>query len=364
MSAGSGSTTGWLSALVLLLLILLDLLTPGENVALSPLFALSPLIACTSLTWRRTGLFAIAAVVAALFAGLWNDDGGTAQHIVRVIDVTVMSGAAVVVASVRTRQERKVQRLSALADVAQRAVLPVLPRHARRTDIAVRYQSAARDTVMGGDLYDCYHSRTHTRFLLGDVRGKGIEAVEQAARVIRAFRQAAAIQSDLKSVAEDMSNYLVPFFGPEEFVTAVLVDTTEAGRIRIVNAGHPPPLLIHPDGSCEFVETEADLPLGLGWSFAQHQVDWSPGDRLLLYTDGVSEARDLRGEFLDLASLAPLLAGGPLDDALERLLDRVRTYSVRGELADDVAVMLLEHTVIAQEDPPMAQEHDWLALLR
>ena len=230
------------------------------------------------------------------------------------------------------------------------------------TDIAVRYQAAGEDTLIGGDLYDCYHSRTHTRFLLGDVRGKGMGAVEQAARVIRAFRQAAAIQPSLDAVAEDMTSYLNPFFDDEEFVTALLLDTTDAARPRLVNAGHPPPLLVRPDGACDFLETEADLPLGLGERYASHDFAWRPGDRLLLYTDGVSEARDSNGAFLDLRELGPVLVGGTVEAALDRLLDAVRAHAARGELSDDVAVLLLEHTVTGSDYRPSAGEHDWRTL--
>jgi serine phosphatase RsbU (regulator of sigma subunit) len=307
----------------------------------------------------RTSVFAVLAFAAAVASGGWNGNSDTPQHLVRVVDVALIGASAVVVAAVRVRRERQLGRLTKLAEVAQRAVLPVLPAHARRTDIAVRYQSAAEDAVIGGDLYDCYHSRSHTRFLIGDVRGKGIGAVEQAARVIRAFRQAAAIQPDLDAVAEDMSGYLVPFFDEEEFVTAILLDTTEASRAHLVNAGHPPPLLVHADRTCEFLEVDADLPLGLGDRYSSHRFDWVPGDRLLLYTDGVSEARDDNGEFLDLRELGPLLVGGPVESSLDRLLDAVRAHAARGELSDDVAVLLLEHTATTQEFQPLAGEHDW-----
>ncbi|WP_181311996.1 PP2C family protein-serine/threonine phosphatase [Nocardioides campestrisoli] len=360
--------TEWLGAAVATLtlgvLVLLDVAQRDAAVALSPLFALAPLIAAAVLPGRVTALFAAAAVLLAVAAGWWNGDADTTQHWVRVVDVLLMGAAAVAVAAFRVYRERQVLRLTTIAEVAQRAVLPVLPAHARRTDIAVRYQSAARDAVMGGDLYDCYHSRSHTRFLLGDVRGKGIEAIEQAARVIRAFRQAAAVQRELGVVAEDMSGYLMPFFDEEEFVTAVLIDTTEAGRASLVNAGHPPPLLVRADGTCEFIEVPADLPLGLGVSFERHEFTWEPGDRLLLYTDGVSEARDARGEFLDLRSVAPLLVGGTVDDALDRLLGGVRAHAVGGELNDDVAVLLLEHTAAGDEYLPQAGEHDWRTSLQ
>lgn len=345
-------------------MVVADVLYSHDTIALSPLFAVSPLIASVVLSPLRTTLFALAAVVAASASGLWHHDVESAQHLVRQVDVLLISAAAVTVSAARVRQAQRLTRFEKLAEVAQRAVLPVVPSHVRHTDIAVRYESATEDTVIGGDLYDCYHSISHTRFLIGDVRGKGIGAVEQAGRVIRAFRQAAAIHADLDEVATEMSAYLAPFFDEEEFVTAILLDTTVPSRPLLVNAGHPAPLLVRGDGTYEFLETDADIPLGLGQSFGQWEFDWKPGDRLLLFTDGVSEARDERGEFLPLRELVPLLRGQSVDTTLDLVLARVRDHSARGELGDDVAVMLLEHTTAIKEVRPRTREHDWLPILR
>ncbi len=347
-----------LAGTTLLVLVLVDLLLP--SVSLAVLFALSPMVACAVLPPRPTAAFGVAALLAAASSYWWNHDQSLAQHGVRVLSVVAFSTTAAVVAHIRVRRERELQHVSRLAEVAQRAVLPVLPAHARRVNIAVRYRSATADAVIGGDLYDCYHSRTHTRFLIGDVRGKGLGAVEQAARVIRSFRQAAAFQQELDDVADDMNAYLLPFFDPEEFVTAILLDVTDSGRPQIVAAGHPPPLLIHPDGSSELVEVDNDLPLGLGFAYERHDFTWEPGDRLLIYTDGLSEARDAQGEFLDLLDLAPHLVGLDVDAAVDRLLDLTRDHA-RGstDAADDLAVLLLEHAVDEQDYRPEDAQHDW-----
>src|SRR5512145_435775 len=340
-----------LATLCLVTLVVIDVAVPGARIVLSPLFALAPLIACAVLSARTTAAFAAAAVAVAVWAGWWNDAWGSAQQVVRIIDVFLIGGAAVVIAAVRVRREERFARVVAIAEVAQRAILPTLPIRIGPVAVGARYLSAAQDAVVGGDLYDCYHSSAHVRFLVGDVRGKGIAAVEQAARVIRAFRQSAATQAGLPAVAADMSRYLAPFFDDEEFVTALLVDATDPTRLTLVSCGHPQALLVKGSGSASLIEAPAGLPLGLGDRYDAVSVAWEPGDRLLMYTDGLSEARDAHGEFLAVPSLAPLLRDETVDEALEGALDAVREHIPSGKLSDDLAVMLLENLAIPFPEP-------------
>jgi serine phosphatase RsbU (regulator of sigma subunit) len=339
-----------LAVLWLVCFTLVDLSAP-DTVVLSPLFALAPLIAAAVLPGAPTAAFAVVAVLLAIAAGWWDNAWGEAQQVVRVLDVALVSFVAVIVAIVRVGRERRHERVSAIAEVAQRTILPVLPRQVGDVGVGVRYLSAAQDAVVGGDLYDCYHSDTHVRFLIGDVRGKGIAAVEQAARVIRAFRQAAATQATLSGVAQEMSAYLEGFFDDEEFVTALLVDTTDQGLLTLVSCGHPPPLLVRPGGASAFVDLPAGLPLGLGESYESRTVPWPVGSRLLMYTDGVSEARDREGVFLPVPSLAPALRVGQVDEALDGVLDTVRRHVPDGRLNDDLAVVLLERGTAAEAAP-------------
>ena len=340
-----------LATACLVTLVVIDIAIPRGTVVLAPLFALAPLIACAVLSARATAVFAAAAVAMAVASGWWDVTWGSAQQVVRIIDVILISGAAVVVAAVRVHREERFARVVAIAEVAQRAILPTLPPRVGQVAVGARYLSAAQDAVVGGDLYDCYHSSAHVRFLVGDVRGKGIAAVEQAARVIRAFRQSAATQADLPAVAEDMSRYLAPFFDDEEFVTAVLVDATDPARLTLVSCGHPQALLVKGDGSASLIEAPAGLPLGLGDRYDSVSLDWKPGERLLMYTDGLSEARDEHGEFLAVPSLAPFLTDGTVDDALEEALETVRHHIPSGNLTDDLAVLLLENVALPLPEP-------------
>ena len=334
---GAAAAVAWLVSMAVA-----DALVPGDRVVLTPLFAIAPLIACAVLPGVVTAGFAVATVALAAVAGVWDRSWGEPQQVVRLVNVGLVGGVAVVIAAVRVRREQHLARVEVIAEVAQRAVLPTFPKVAGCVAIGVRYVSAAKDAVVGGDLYDYFHSDAQTRFLVGDVRGKGIAAVEQAARVIRAFRQSAAVRVGLSAVAGEMGGYLAPFFDEEEFVTGLLVDASDPGAVVLVSCGHPPALLIH-GGQGVLLDAPAGLPLGLGGPYEELTVQWRAGDRLLMYTDGLSEARDAGGEFLAVDELGPVLTSGSVDEAVDALLRAVRTHVPGGDLGDDLAVILLEN---------------------
>jgi phosphoserine phosphatase RsbU/P len=321
---------------------LLNFVVPPD-IHLDALVALAPLAACAALSTRATAGFAVAALALTVWLGAQNEAWGTGQQWVRLFDVAAVSGAAVMVASVRARRERQLNRLTNISQVAQRAVLPVVPAEVPGVTVASRYESASEDAFVGGDLYDCSWTEGYTRFIIGDVRGKGIAAVEQAARVIRAFRQAAATKATLSEVVRDMDTYLQSFFGPEDFVTAAVVDVTTPGQLKVVSCGHQPPVLIRANGSVELLNTPAGLPLGLGLDPDPVTVRWDTRDRLLLYTDGMSEARDRTGAFFPLLEHAALLREGSLEDALDALLKVLFDYVPYGHLGDDLAAVLMEN---------------------
>jgi sigma-B regulation protein RsbU (phosphoserine phosphatase) len=349
---GAGIAIGWLVVLTLF-----NLVAPTDVIP-DPLLPLAPLAACAVLSTRATAWFAAAAIALCVLSGIWNGTWDTAQQWVRFVAVVLISGGAVVIAEVRIRRENQYERVSHIADAAQRAILPILPATAAGVNVAARYRAAAEDTLVGGDLYDCSLTNGRVRFLIGDFRGKGIGAIEHAARVIRAFRQSAAYLAAPVAVVRDMDAYLTPFFGEEDFATALLVDVSQPGRLVITCCGHPPPLLIRPDGATELLEIPSGLPLGLGAASDSVTISWGPGDRLLLSTDGLSEARDRHGEFPSLLTLGAVAASNPLERAVDELLETVRARVPGGELIDDAAVLLLENRqdAVDELDHPSVME--------
>lgn len=321
-----------------------------DSVNLAGLLALAPLAVCGLLEVRPTSVIAGGAIALSLLPALWMDPWWSTQQVIRLFDVVLISAAAVLIAYVRVRREQHVHRVETIAAIAQQVILPRLPAHTDGVNVAARYVSAARDAVIGGDLYDCSVTEGYTRYIVGDVRGKGVAAIEQAARVIRAFRQSAPTKADMGDVVRDMNDYLVPFFTEEEFVTAVLADLSVSGKVTLVSCGHPPALLVKADGSARFLDVPSGLPLGIGADPEPQTFDWEAGDRLLLYTDGLSEARDRSGNFLPVLDQAAVLSTGTVEAALDALLEVLESYVPAHRLGDDLAVVLLE---CAPDTPPL-----------
>ena len=217
---------------------------------------------------------------------------------------------------------------------------PVLP-EITGISIAARYRSATPGAGVGGDLYEIIPTGHGIRVIIGDVRGQGLDAVAPARQVLSAFRRSAVATPALDHVAGEVSRAIRPYLGEEDFVTAVLVQIAPGGELTVVNCGHHPPLLRHVGGLRPLTGTTA-LPLGLADDFTSFTASWRPGDRLLLYTDGLVESRNQHGDFLPEDQIATALAAAGCDQALDALMTAVRRHTGRHG-HDDMALLLLEY---------------------
>lgn len=122
------------------------------------------------------------------------------------------------------------------------------------------YLAAAAEARVGGDLYEVTYTETHgIRLIIGDVRGKGLGAVEVAADIIGRFREVAHGVGTLNEVAYRLDAGLSRRWGQyEEFVTALLAEINPVrGKLTILNCGHPPPILIRPEDGVTVLEVSA-----------------------------------------------------------------------------------------------------------
>ncbi|PJN33502.1 hypothetical protein CG747_41760 [Streptomyces sp. CB02959] len=264
-----------------------------------------------------------------------------------IIAVTV---AAAYGSHVRLQRERTLFQVRLVADAAQQVVLSPMPRRFGSIEIESLYLAAAAEARIGGDFYEVVDTRYGVRLLIGDVRGKGLPAVGAAAAIVNSFREAAYSEADMVSVARRLDasssryNAAFPHEGPvERFATALLAEMPHGGRhIEILNCGHPTPLLLN-HGGVRTLEPTAPSPLLnlaelIGDHYTIDTFDFSPGDLLLLYTDGVTEARARDGEFFPLASWMRRQPPTPPHELLTTLHHDLLRYS-KGRLDDDIAAL-------------------------
>jgi serine phosphatase RsbU (regulator of sigma subunit)/uncharacterized RmlC-like cupin family protein len=326
----------------------------GPGVGFLPLLSLGPALAAVSRRPAQTALIGALSLVLCVLLAIYDDLAGSRRGIIALVTIAGVTVTGVVASAGRHRRERELADVKAVAEVAQRVVLRQVPREVSPIHVAVRYISAAASARIGGDLYEVIPAREGVRLIVGDVQGKGLAAVQTAAAVLGAFREAAYDAPDLGEIAARIELSLQRQAAEEEFVTAVLAQITASGsKIEILNCGHPPPLLLPRDSAPRLVEpAEASLPLGLAQLAATSRelttVSFGPGDQLLFYTDGISEARDKAGDFYPVGRCGALFGGREPDDALDQLRDDVIRH-VGHALLDDAAMLLISRHPAGQQ---------------
>ncbi|MCH7232084.1 serine/threonine-protein phosphatase [Glycomyces sp. L485] len=309
-----------------------------------PWMALPPLVASVFLTWRWVVGVGGASLVGS-FVYLWILHGFDASSALgQTMDFLVVCAAIVIsvaVAVVRERDDDRLRRLTQLASVVQQAILRPIDSRLGPFDIAARYVSARSGAEIGGDLYEALDTEFGVRIIIGDVRGKGLDAVRLSSTVLGSYRHVAFERSDQRCMVNDLDHAVARNADEEDFVTAILMQE-RGGTLEIVNCGHPPPMLVR-GGVASYLEPESMAPpLGLGPSARELTVRLQPGDRIFLYTDGLAEARN-DGEFFPIRDRAWSLIGhGNVGDGLASLETALRRW-VGGPLTDDIALLLLDY---------------------
>jgi serine phosphatase RsbU (regulator of sigma subunit) len=261
---------------------------------------------------------------------------------INIAGIVVSTGIAAAVGLIRQRQADRLAELSKLASVAQQAVLRPIGGQAGSLSIAARYISASAAADIGGDLYEALDTPFGVRMIIGDVRGKGLDAVRLASTVLGSYRHVAYERPDLRMVVDDLDRAVARAVGDEDFVTAALVEE-RGGTLTIVNCGHPPPLLLRRGEVICLDPPSPSPPLGFTPVVCPRVERLEPGDRLLFYTDGLAEARR-DGHFFPTAERAwGLLGHGTVADGLASLESALIDW-VHGRLDDDIALILVEYT--------------------
>ena len=250
----------------------------------------------------------------------------------------------------RTETERELRAsragLARLADTLQQSLLPPHLPAIPGVEIAAHYEAARYGSDVGGDFYDVFESaRNDWSIVIGDVCGKGPEAATLAA-LVRYTARAAATQTRRPRLVLDLVNEVVRRHSEERFCTAAYVRLrreTDGARLIVSCAGHPPPLVLRAGGDVESVPARGRV-LGPFSELASvdRMVRLGTGDALILYTDGVVDARGPEGFFGEerFAEVLESCAGSSAEVIVKAVERRLNEFH-RGRPRDDIAFVVL-----------------------
>ncbi|MFJ8923146.1 PP2C family protein-serine/threonine phosphatase [Streptomyces sp. NPDC102415] len=352
-----------------------DINVPPE-VHLGPFLVAAPALTASFAGPRPTALVGAVAVLAQAVVAVARSSLTDLNHMYQIAALFLISGIVTFFAHLRERRAAELVRLRTVAVAAQRGILRPLPARSGPLRLASVYLAAEAGAQLGGDLYATARTVRGTRLIIGDVRGKGLDAISSAAGVLGAFRALARQEAHLPDLVTRLESSVAAHridslnetddrpedvrdtadsadsadtAGPdiaEAFVTAAVLDIPDAEEeLRLVSCGHPPPLLLRAGRVHALDATAPGPPLGVGALTddgpAEDLFAFRAGDMLLLYTDGVTEARDGSGRFYPLAERLlswPGAGPGPLVEWL--CADLLRHAG--GHLGDDAAMVAVE----------------------
>ena len=230
-----------------------------------------------------------------------------------------------------------------LAAEIQWELLPVLAYELPRFSIAGALEPAYD---IGGDTFDYAVSAQLLTVSITDAVGHGLRAAMLSSLTVSAIRNTRRAGSTILDQARTANRHLTEQFAPAEFVTGLLLQIDVlTGQGCIVNAGHPPPLLLREE-AVSIVNLSAEAPLGLSadTDYRLQAIRLLPGDRLLLLTDGIAEAHDVGGPQFGLDRVADMLRSHAELPPVEfvRLLTKAVTDYRNGPLADDATAVCLD----------------------
>ncbi len=253
--------------------------------------------------------------------------------------ISIAGQAALALDNARLYQQRK-----EFTETMQRSLLPRTNPRVAGLDVGAVYASSARVEV-GGDVYDFLElPEGRLAVVLGDVTGHGIDAAADMAMAKFVFRSLAREHSEPSDFLASANEIVLGEIGAAKFITLLyLTVDPKTGDLACASAGHPPPRLVVPGSSPRPLEaTGMALGIEAGQTYGEARVQMEPGSAVVLYTDGLVEARregELYGdERLDAALLGG--AGEPAQELAQALVEDCRAFA--GELSDDLAVVVIK----------------------
>jgi sigma-B regulation protein RsbU (phosphoserine phosphatase) len=264
----------------------------------------------------------------------------------QVLQTLAVEGATVIENARLLRLTQEQERLQHELDLARNIQQGLLPRQLPRSAYFEMSALSLPCHTVGGDYYDVVTlPGDRFGFTVADVSGKGLPAAMLAATLQGAFASAAAGDPCLPDLFSRVNDFLCGRAPSAMYATIFYGVLDPTGCLNFVNAGHLPPLLLRSHGIVERLETP-NFPLGLfaGSSFEVGRRQLKAGDQIMIFSDGVTEARDMAGDFYEetrLTSSFIVSGSAPAQEVCARVLADVRAFTGTAPQADDITLMIL-----------------------
>ncbi|MGW5097920.1 PP2C family protein-serine/threonine phosphatase [Streptomyces nodosus] len=340
-------------------------MSPVRFMYTGPLLAAMPPLAALTTGPLGTLLAATGALGVNVAGATVHDRWGELHVYSDLAGLLLVSVACVAISNVaQTRRDRELNQIRRVSRTAQEVLLRPVCDRLGPVRAASLYHAAEAGAQIGGDLYEAVQTRFGVRMIVGDVRGKGLPAVRVAAAVLGAFRETAHYEHDLAEIIDHCAAALrreCAAAGHEEdraecFVTVLVAQIPGGCVVQLANRGHPPPLVLRAGKAHALGPATPLPPLGLedfmtGPPAVTESHEFLPGDRLLLYTDGVVEARNRADEFFPLTEAVERVHARTPRKFLQQLHQRLIRYT-GDRLTDDVAMILVDRLPADTGRPP------------
>ena len=252
------------------------------------------------------------------------------------------------------RFEAKAKMLAMDIDKAREIQQSIIPEPAKKFFHYDIHGISVPDRIVGGDFFDYLFTdedKDRLSIVVGDAASKGFKAAAQALYVVGALRMGISYHTKISALLSRINQLISRTFAEEQFVSMFYAEFTEnqKGLMLYANAGHNSPILFHAaDRLAEFLEPTGQI---LG-PFPQEQyrvenVMLNPDDVLLIYTDGISEARGTDGVFYGEKRIEEFLRTHAMRSAkeiCEELVNEVQQYSRRADYSDDKTVVVIKRS--------------------
>lgn len=249
-----------------------------------------------------------------------------------------------------TANKERIESELRIASEIQMGMIPkIFPPFPDRDDIDL-FATLTPAKEVGGDLYDFFIENNRLYFTIGDVSGKGVPASLLMAVTRSLFRTMSGHIDQPSGIVRSLNEAISETNESGMFCTLFLgILDLQTGHLAYCNAGHNAPLIATAEGEARYMEIKSNLPLGLfaGFPYEQQETTLRPGEKLLLYTDGVTEAENPAHELFSDERLQEFLQAHQTEaprPIVEQLKEDVHRFADGADQSDDITILCLQYS--------------------